>query len=162
MSVDLFYAWHRNRFNERLLNETVEKGNRPELDVSDDEFVPRPQVVASREIGQGIIYVNVLDPEEFGEAFEKALNSVFEEHISFTKQMVWKILDTSSNSKWEKALDAFQCAAKQNMETHRLFFMIMLADWLTNIKKYAKDNADSRKYVAAFVSSERCSSKNGM
>ena len=46
ISVDLLYAGYRNRCNKRLLNKTVEKGTRPKIDVSDDEFVPRPLVVS--------------------------------------------------------------------------------------------------------------------
>ncbi|CAG8697151.1 7158_t:CDS:2, partial [Ambispora gerdemannii] len=45
ISVDLMYAWYRNRCNERLLNETVEKGTRPGAEISSDKFVPRPLVV---------------------------------------------------------------------------------------------------------------------
>ncbi|RIB18756.1 hypothetical protein C2G38_1321378 [Gigaspora rosea] len=45
ISVDLLYAWYRNGRNERLLNKTLEKGTRPEIDISDDELVPRPKVV---------------------------------------------------------------------------------------------------------------------
>jgi len=45
ISVDLLYAWYRNRCNERLLNETVEKGTRPGVGISSDKFVPRPEIV---------------------------------------------------------------------------------------------------------------------
>ena len=45
ISVDLLYAWYRNRCNERLLNETVEKGTRPGAGISSDKFVPRPEIV---------------------------------------------------------------------------------------------------------------------
>ena len=42
---DILFAWSLNKYNEHLLNKTVEKGTRPEIDVSDDEFVPRLLVV---------------------------------------------------------------------------------------------------------------------
>jgi hypothetical protein len=45
ISVDLLYAGYQNKCNERLLNETVEKGTRPKFNISNDEFVPRPLVV---------------------------------------------------------------------------------------------------------------------
>ena len=129
ISVDLLYAGYRNRCNKRLLNKTVEKGTRPKIDVSDDEFVSRPLVVdrlkkilqpsknqayyhvvcgengtgkttltkrASREVGQGVIYVEIPadaeDIEDFGIAFGKSLNFAFEERISFSAQLMKKIL----------------------------------------------------------------------
>ena len=39
------YAWYRNRCNECLLNETVEKGTRPDVGVSEDKLVPRPVII---------------------------------------------------------------------------------------------------------------------
>jgi hypothetical protein len=45
ISVDLLYARYQNRCNECLLNETVEKGTRPEFYISDDVFIPQPLVV---------------------------------------------------------------------------------------------------------------------
>src|SRR4051812_35673860 len=42
---DIFYAWCRNKCNVNLLNTTVEKGTRPKINVSDDEFVSRPLVI---------------------------------------------------------------------------------------------------------------------
>ena len=136
---DIFYAWYRNKCNVDLLNTTVEKGTRPKINVSDDEFVPRPLVVdrlkkilqpnrdqlcyhiiceehgtrkttlirsASREVGQdedkgiqgriGVIYVEIPadaeDIEDFGIAFRTSLNFAFEERISFTSQLMKKIL----------------------------------------------------------------------
>jgi hypothetical protein len=52
--------------------------------------------IASREVGQGVIYVEVPpdaeDIEKFGIAFGKSLNFAFEEHISFTTQLMKKLL----------------------------------------------------------------------
>ena len=45
ISVDLLYARYRNERNKCRLNKTVEKGIRPKIDVSDDEFISRPLVV---------------------------------------------------------------------------------------------------------------------
>jgi hypothetical protein len=45
ISVDLLYTWYRNSHNESLLNETLEKGTRPYVGISEDELVPRPVIV---------------------------------------------------------------------------------------------------------------------
>src|SRR4051794_33118787 len=45
ISGDILLAWSLNIYNKRLLNNTVEKGTRPKIDISDDEFVPRPLVI---------------------------------------------------------------------------------------------------------------------
>ncbi|RHZ53141.1 hypothetical protein Glove_450g35 [Diversispora epigaea] len=42
---DLLYTWLVSRSNERLVNETMEKGTRPESTVSEDEYIPRPGIV---------------------------------------------------------------------------------------------------------------------
>ncbi|CAG8464689.1 7923_t:CDS:10, partial [Rhizophagus irregularis] len=42
---DIIYDWIQNKYNVCQLNKTVKKGTRPKVDVSDDEFVPRPLVV---------------------------------------------------------------------------------------------------------------------
>ncbi|RHZ46055.1 hypothetical protein Glove_637g7 [Diversispora epigaea] len=149
--IDLIYAWYRNKCNELLLNETMENGTRPKVEVPIEEFVPRSLVVnslkkiftpnkyqsfyyiicgeygtgkttlvktAAKEVGQGVIYVNIPTNinqnsqkfdilEDFGVAFEKALNFKFEEHISFTAQFIKKILgnnnEKSNQPKWKRA-----------------------------------------------------------
>ncbi|GBB88550.1 hypothetical protein RclHR1_01510001 [Rhizophagus clarus] len=45
VSVDLLYAWLLNKYNEHLVNNTVEKGTQPEIYISDDQLFPRPLVV---------------------------------------------------------------------------------------------------------------------
>uniref|UniRef100_U9UFP3 ATPase AAA-type core domain-containing protein n=2 Tax=Rhizophagus irregularis TaxID=588596 RepID=U9UFP3_RHIID len=45
VSGDVIFAWIRSLYNENLLNKTVEKGTQPKIDISDDEFVSRPQVI---------------------------------------------------------------------------------------------------------------------
>ncbi|CAG8702367.1 12067_t:CDS:2, partial [Ambispora gerdemannii] len=153
---DLLYAWYRNGCNERLLNETVEKGTRPEIDVSDDELVSRPLVVdhlkkifqpyrnqsfyhmvcgehgsgkttltriASSEVGHGVIYVDVpANFEKFAEEFSRAINFTFEEHISFTAQLMKKILGYTNNKfnypKWVRAMEAFKRASAVYKKKH--------------------------------------------
>jgi KaiC/GvpD/RAD55 family RecA-like ATPase len=44
ISGDLLYAWHRDSCNESLLNETLEKGTRPDVRIEEDELVPRPEI----------------------------------------------------------------------------------------------------------------------
>ncbi|GBC25185.2 P-loop containing nucleoside triphosphate hydrolase protein [Rhizophagus irregularis DAOM 181602=DAOM 197198] len=111
---------------------TVEKGTRPIIDISDDELVPRPLVVERlKKIfqpnrnqsfyhvgGMGVIYVEIpsdtedKDVEHFGKAFRKSLNFRFEEHISFTAQLMKKILGDNGEAdrrpKWRRALEAFK------------------------------------------------------
>ncbi|CAG8680093.1 7524_t:CDS:2, partial [Ambispora leptoticha] len=202
ISVDLLYAWYRNGCNERLLNETVEKGTRPEIDVSDDELVSRPLVVdhlkkifqpyrnqsfyhmvcgehgsgkttltriASSEVGHGVIYVDVpANFNELGEAFGKAINFAFEEQISFTRQLMRKISGETNNkpktSEWERALKAFKRAsavykAKNGRPPVIVYDNISRlvhknSEILDILQDDAKDNADDRKYIAVFVSSE--------
>jgi replication-associated recombination protein RarA len=119
MSVDLLYAWYWNRCNENCLIETVEKSTQPKIS---DEFIPRSLVeeglkqifqspknhsyyhvicgehgtgkttlarLMARKFGQGVIYIDV--PTSLDE-FERALNFTFKEHISFTRQILQKIL----------------------------------------------------------------------
>ncbi|CAJ0914601.1 233_t:CDS:2, partial [Entrophospora sp. SA101] len=224
ISVDLLYAWYRNRCNERLLNETVEKGTRPKVGISNDKFVPRPVVVerlkkifqpyedqsfyqvicgehgtgkttltriSAKEVGQGVIYVDVpANFNELGEAFGKAINFTFEEQISFTGQLMRKILgetsgkffitalllitgvliltfpfvDKPKNSEWERALKAFKRAgavykAKHNKPPVIIYdnvsrLVYKNPEILDILQDDAKDNADDRKYIAVFVSSE--------
>ncbi|CAG8735848.1 22006_t:CDS:2, partial [Racocetra persica] len=202
ISVDLLYAGYRNWHNEHLLNKTVEKGTRPEIDVSDDELVPRPLVVdrlkkifqpnrnqsyyfvvcgehgtgkttltrtVSREVGQGVIYVDVpANFNELGEAFGKAINFAFEEQISITEQLGRKILgitkDKPEISEWERAMRAFKRASAVYRAKYKKPPVIVYdnvsrlvhknPEILDILQDDAKDNADDRKYIAVFVSSE--------
>ncbi|RIA89997.1 hypothetical protein C1645_738186 [Glomus cerebriforme] len=45
ISGDVIYAWGRSKYNEYLLNKTVEEGIQPKIDISNDEFVSRPLAV---------------------------------------------------------------------------------------------------------------------
>ncbi|RGB22461.1 P-loop containing nucleoside triphosphate hydrolase protein [Rhizophagus diaphanus] len=208
--VDLFYAGYQNVRNERLLNKTVEKGTQPEINISDDEFVPRPLIVdrlkkifqpdinqpsyyvvcgehgigktiltriASREVGQGVIYVEIpsdpsdsgkIDIEDFSEEFGKSLNFKFEEYISYTTQLMKKILGDNgkvdTRPKWKRALKAFKDASAVYKAKHNKLPVIVydningLIDVnpkvLDALQNDAKMNADRRKYIAVFVSSE--------
>ncbi|CAG8662707.1 783_t:CDS:2, partial [Ambispora leptoticha] len=202
ISVDLMYAWYRNRCNERLLNETVEKGTRPGAGISSDKFVPRPEIVerlkiifqpyedqsfynmvcgehetgktiliriASSEVGHGVIYVDIpANFNELGEAFGKAINFAFEERISFTEQLMGKIFgeinDKPKVSKWERAIKAFKRAGAVYKAKHNKPPVIVYdnvsrlahknPEILDILQDDAKDNADDRKYIAVFVSSE--------
>ncbi|RHZ85192.1 hypothetical protein Glove_70g60 [Diversispora epigaea] len=42
---DLLYIWWVSHSNERLINETMEKGTRPKLTVLNNEHVPRPEII---------------------------------------------------------------------------------------------------------------------
>ncbi|RIB22726.1 hypothetical protein C2G38_2173265 [Gigaspora rosea] len=186
ISVDLLYASYQNRRNEYILNETVEKGTRPDVRVSGDKLIPRPKTVehlkkvlqpyedqslyyvvcgehgtgkttltriASREVGQGVIYIDVpANFNEFGAAFGKVINFAFEEQISITKQLGRKILgitkDKPENSEWERAMEAFKRASTMYKAKRKKPPVIVYDN------DDAKDNADDRKYIAVFVSSE--------
>ncbi|RGB21981.1 P-loop containing nucleoside triphosphate hydrolase protein [Rhizophagus diaphanus] len=133
--------------------------------------------IASREVGQGVIYVEIpsdpSDPskiniEDFGDAFGESLNFKFEEHISFTAQLMKKILGGNGKvdmgPKWKRALKAFKNAgavykAKYNKLPVIVYDNISgLIDVnpkiLDALQNDAKMNADHRKYIAVFVSSE--------
>src|SRR5688572_1449188 len=43
--ADVLYTWCRSNYNESLLNETIEKGNRPDVIIEKDELLPRPVIV---------------------------------------------------------------------------------------------------------------------
>ncbi|CAG8667676.1 13317_t:CDS:2, partial [Acaulospora morrowiae] len=198
ISVDLLYAWYRNGCNERLLNETVEKGTRPEIDVLNDELVSRPLVVdrlkkifqphrnqsfyhmvcgehgtgkttltriASREVGQGVIYVDIpADIEDFGKAFGRALNFAFEEHISWTRKVLGDTNMRFEDPKWKRAMEAFKRASAVYKKKHNKPPVIVYDNVSRLVHKNpkildilqddAKKNADDRKYIAVFVSSE--------
>ncbi|CAG8682840.1 13796_t:CDS:2 [Funneliformis caledonium] len=217
ISGDNLYSWYVNFRNECLLNKTMEKGTRPETDGSDDELVPRPEVLerlmkilqphknhsfyhmvcgehgtgkttltrmASREAGRvkdkdnkvikdggmGIIYVDVpANPNlnKFGDAFVKAINFTFEEHISYTKHLARKFFgatEETNDPKWERAMDAFKRVAEAYKAKHDKPPVIVYdnvsrlvhknPEILDILQDDAKDNADDRKYIAVFVSSE--------
>ncbi|RIA81977.1 hypothetical protein C1645_836098 [Glomus cerebriforme] len=244
LSGNSMYCWYRNRYNERLLNETIEKGTRPNLEISRNELVPRPLIIerlkkilrpskdqasyyvvcgehgtgkitltkiASREVrevkdennnennnenknennnenknennnenknennnvtqegGMGVIYVDVPAAfEEFAEEFAKAINFTFEEHISYTAQLMRKILgDTKkkiTHPGWLRAMNAFKRGAAVYKKKHGKPPVIVYdnvsrlihknPEILDILQDDAKDNADDRKYIAVFVSSE--------
>ncbi|RIA94794.1 hypothetical protein C1645_817493 [Glomus cerebriforme] len=43
--VDLIYARYKNRRNERLLNNTIEKGNQPDLEFLETDLISRPEII---------------------------------------------------------------------------------------------------------------------
>ncbi|CAG8579800.1 10558_t:CDS:2 [Acaulospora morrowiae] len=154
------------------------------MEVSEDELVLRPEITKRLkkifqpythfiiwfvEVGRGVIYVDVpasLDLTKFGDAFGKALNFTFEEHISYTIQLIRKMFSKTEDilSKWERALDAFKREAEvykaKNGKPPVIIYdnvSRLIADHpriLDVLQDDAKDNADDRKYIAVFVSSE--------
>jgi hypothetical protein len=53
--------------------------------------------IAAREVSHGVVYVDVPPVvEDFGETFGAAINFTFEEHVSFTKQLIRKSGNTDS------------------------------------------------------------------
>ena len=131
ISGDNIYSWYVNRYNEHLLNETVEKGNQPDVGVKEGNQIPWVVIVkrlkkilqpyedqlfyhvicgeygtgkttliklAAKEVGMGVIYIDVPSVfEKFAEEFANAINFSFEKHISYSVQLMRKILgDTNS------------------------------------------------------------------
>ncbi|CAB4436554.1 unnamed protein product [Rhizophagus irregularis] len=152
--VDFFYAGYQNWYNEHLLNKTVEKGTQFKIDVLNDKFIPRPLVIDRlKKIFQPnrnqsyyhVVYGECENIDDFGIVFGKSLNFAFEKHISFTAQLIKKILgDTNSKDerpKWKKALEAFKRAVFDTLQDD------------------AKMNADGQKYIAVFINSEDWVSK---
>ncbi|CAG8738642.1 32918_t:CDS:2, partial [Racocetra persica] len=169
------YAWYQNRCNECLLNETVENGIRPRVAISSDNECRTGKMtltrIASNEVGHRVIYIDVpANINKLGEAFGKAINFTFEESISFTGQLMRKILgETNTNDKlkipeWERAMDAFKHASAVYKAKHNKPPVIVYdnisqlvhtnLEILNILQDDAKNNADDRKYIAVFVSSE--------
>ncbi|PKB92561.1 hypothetical protein RhiirA5_444233 [Rhizophagus irregularis] len=79
-----------------------------------EEYSTGKTTLTKKAVGQGVIYVEIpADAEnidDFGIVFGESLNFAFEKHISFTAQLIKKILgDTNSKdkcSKWKRALEA--------------------------------------------------------
>ncbi|CAG8720328.1 11875_t:CDS:2, partial [Ambispora leptoticha] len=125
--------------------------------------------LTARKFGQGVIYVDVpANLDEFGDEFGKALNFTFEEHISFTGQLLQKILgrtkEESKHHKWVRAMGAFKLASavykkKQGKPPVIVYDNVSRLvhknpDILDTLQDDAKDNADFSKYIAVFVCSE--------
>ncbi|RHZ90216.1 hypothetical protein Glove_2g35 [Diversispora epigaea] len=119
-------------------------------------------------VSRGVIYVDIpSDIENFGIAFGKALNFTFEERISFTQQLTWKLGNTSNgydNQLWKKVLKAFKRGAELYKAKHNKPAVIVYdnvsrlihknPEILDILQDDAKDNADNCIYIAVFISNE--------
>ncbi|CAG8570519.1 14255_t:CDS:2 [Acaulospora morrowiae] len=156
----------------------MEKGTRPGMEISSDKFVPRPEIVkrlkkffnpmiiriyymvcgehgigktmltriASSEVGHGVMCVDVLsDIKRFGEEFGSTLNFTFEKQISFTQ----KILGTTKTC-WCSIQSKPPVIVYDNIS----LLVHKNPEIIDSLQDDAKDNADDRKYIAVFVSSE--------
>ncbi|PKC60970.1 hypothetical protein RhiirA1_467246 [Rhizophagus irregularis] len=108
---------------------------------------------ASREVGQGIIYVEIPadaeDIEDFGMAFGKSLNFAFEERFSLCKD---------ERPKWKRALEAFKRTSAVYKEKHNKSPVIdydkiaklvnVNPKVLDTFQDDAKMNADHREYLS--------------
>ncbi|RIA81853.1 hypothetical protein C1645_836302 [Glomus cerebriforme] len=120
--------------------------------------------------GMGVIYVDVpVNPNlnKLDDAFGKALNFTFEEHISYTKLLARKIFgatEETNDPKWERAMDAFKHGSEVYKTKHKKPPVIIYdnvsrlmhknPEILDILQDDAKDNADDQKYIAVFISSE--------
>ncbi|CAH1769031.1 5884_t:CDS:2, partial [Entrophospora sp. SA101] len=125
--------------------------------------------ISAKEVGQGVIYVDIpANIMQLGEAIGKAINFSFEEDISFTAQLLRKILGDTSKKidypEWVRALDAFKHASiiykkkygKPPIIVYDNISQLVYKnpEILDILQDDAKNNADDRKYIAVFVSSE--------
>ncbi|CAG8767382.1 11895_t:CDS:2, partial [Ambispora leptoticha] len=125
--------------------------------------------VVANEVGKGVIYIDI--PSNFnnlGDEFGKAINFTFEEDASFTMQLKRKIFyetnDKIRNSKWERAMGAIKRASEAYKAKHGKPPVIIYDNIsrivnenpkiLDILQDDAKDNADDRRYIVVFVSSE--------
>ncbi|RHZ63863.1 hypothetical protein Glove_327g19 [Diversispora epigaea] len=182
--VDLLYTWYQNRCNEYLLNETMEKGTRPQIDIFTEEFVPRPDIVnslkkifkpnkyhscyymicgehgtgkttltkiASKEVGQGVIYINIPKKfntlENFGVAFEEAINFTFKEHVAFSKKILSNIND---NKIYKEKYGKPPIIIYDNISQ----LIPKYSDIIDYLQDNAKDNADDGNFISVFVCNE--------
>ncbi|GBB93092.1 hypothetical protein RclHR1_21050001 [Rhizophagus clarus] len=126
--------------------------------------------IASKDVGQGVIYVevpsNLENIEQFGIAFGKSFNFAFEKHISFTAfdPNIFFIGKIDERPKWKRALEAFKRAsaiykAKYNKTPVIVYNNI---NKLANINSKALDTlqddakmyTDYQEYIAVFITSE--------
>ncbi|CAG8594227.1 2543_t:CDS:2, partial [Paraglomus brasilianum] len=122
----------------------------------------------AREIGKGVIYVDTpADIEEFGNSFGKALNLIFDEDTMLTLRLKQKFFGDTKDEfdpKWKRALRAFKHASEVYKAKHGKPPVIVYDNIgkivnenpkiLDILQDDAKKNADGRKYIAVFVSSE--------
>nr|CAG8528477.1 14645_t:CDS:2 [Entrophospora candida] len=108
ISVDLLYAWYRNRLIERLKRIFQPYEDQSFYQVICEEHgtwrTTRTRIPA-KEVGQGVICVDIpANIMKLGEAIGKAINFSFEKDISFTTQLSWAILvDDVPTSSWSRA-----------------------------------------------------------
>ncbi|GBB88178.1 hypothetical protein RclHR1_01470026 [Rhizophagus clarus] len=172
---DLCLACCQNKRNDIYLIKVVEEGTQLKISIPDDKLIPRPIIVnllknifqpdkdqacyyticgehgtgktiliriAIKEVSHGIIYVDVpYIVSNFGKAFGKAINFAFKEDVSLDNQFRQK-LDESNSLKWTYGVIVYDNIGRLDPEIIRI------------LQNGAKDNADSRTYIAVFVSSE--------
>ncbi|GES88362.1 P-loop containing nucleoside triphosphate hydrolase protein [Rhizophagus clarus] len=181
--VDLFYAWYLNKRNEYFFNNTIEKEHLKQILQPDEDESSYYVIygehgtgkttlakIASKDVGQGVIYVevpsNLENIEQFGIAFGKSFNFAFEKHISFTAfdPNIFFIGKIDERPKWKRALEAFKRAsaiykAKYNKTPVIVYNNI---NKLANINSKALDTlqddakmyTDYQEYIAVFITSE--------
>ncbi|CAG8580860.1 8068_t:CDS:2 [Diversispora eburnea] len=155
LSLDLSFTWYWSINNERLLLKILKKGTKPEANIANEEL--------------GVIYFNIpedLTIEKFGVALGEVLNFTFEKHISFTSQLINKILGITPDrlKKWERVLEAFKRTStlykKKYGKPPVIIYdsiSLLILDYLKildTLQDGAKTGVDERKFTAVFVTSE--------
>ncbi|PKK60739.1 hypothetical protein RhiirC2_792882 [Rhizophagus irregularis] len=125
---------------------------------------------ASREVGQGVIYVDVPENLEFfGESFGKAINFTFKEKISLLTRLKRKFLSETQEKenmnlpKWMRAKRAFEDVAQSYKVNHNKPSVIIFdnVDRLKNhpeiidsLQDSAMKKAKQNKYITVFISTK--------
>ncbi|RIA89090.1 hypothetical protein C1645_738900 [Glomus cerebriforme] len=163
------YCWYQNICNERLLNETIEKGTWPKI--SEDNLVPRPVIVehlkrilwpskdqsfyhvVCGEHGTGKTTLTWIASREVGQVKDKN-NKVIQDGG----------MDKLTYPKWIRAMDAFKRGAEVYRKKHGKPPVIIYdnisqlihknPEILDILQDDAKNNADERNYIAVFISNE--------
>ncbi|CAG8462981.1 7787_t:CDS:2 [Acaulospora morrowiae] len=163
ISMDLLHAWYRNGRKKRLLNET---------NALKEFFYPMKKTtltrITSSGIGHGVIYVNV--PENLISLVTNLeVTLILHSRNRFLLQdNLHKNLGTTKNElkdpKWVRAMDAFNRASAVYKKKYGKPPAIVYDNIsqivnenpkiLDVLQDDAKKNADGRKYIAVFVSSE--------
>ncbi|CAB5382713.1 unnamed protein product [Rhizophagus irregularis] len=129
------------------------------------EYGTGKTTLTKQAIGQGVIYVEIpADAEnidDFGIVFGKSLNFAFEKHISFTAQLIKKILGDTN-----KAFKRTGAVYKRKHNKPPVIVYDNIAKLINvnskvfdTLQNDAKMNANDRKYIAVFINSEDLVSK---
>ncbi|RUS15388.1 hypothetical protein BC937DRAFT_92525 [Endogone sp. FLAS-F59071] len=111
---------------------------------------------AAREVGQGVIYVEISDEEKFSEQLAKALGWSLEEKLSFTTVLKRKFLrgplqhTSSDQEKMDRVMKAFERGVKKYQAKFKKPPVLIL----DNISKLGKEDPELLKKLQHFSAGE--------